>query len=112
MTSLALSTEHFQMCGFTVLAVENSKAEAEAAAEMRLGKMVPGDFRSCTWHKNMRIVSKSEAMKRGWINRRTWGDVLVILQRLDADDLACVAALLDSHETAASAKRLIDEGKK
>ena len=36
----------------------------------------------------------------------------VVLQRLDADDLASVAALLDSHETAASAKRFIDEGEK
>ena len=33
----------------------------------------------------------------------------VVLQRLDADDLASVAALLDSHETAISAKRLINQ---
>ena len=85
MTYVALSTENFQMCGFTVLAVESSEAEAEAAAETRLGKLVPGDFRSSTWHKNLRIISKSEAMKRGWINRNTWGDVLDALRNEEAD---------------------------
>lgn len=85
MTYVALSTENFQMCGFTVLAVEATRLKAEATAETRLGKMVPGDFRSCTWHKNMRIVSKSEAMKHGWINRRTWSDVLEALRNEEAD---------------------------
>jgi hypothetical protein len=72
------------MCGFTVLAVEGSKAEAETVAEERLGALVLGNVRSSTWHKNLRIVSKSEAMKRGWINRNTWSDVLSALRNDEA----------------------------
>ena len=54
----------------------------------------------------MRIAARAEC-RRSLVLRNCGAP-----QRLDADDLASVAALLDSHETAASAKRLIDEGKK
>ena len=67
-TYYAVSTENFQMCGMTLLGIGSSPAQAESEALEILGPLCATDFRSQTWHKNLRVVSKTEAMRKGWVN--------------------------------------------
>jgi hypothetical protein len=71
-TYYAMSTENFQMCGMTVLGIGNTKGEALVEAEENLGPMIATDFRSTTWHRNLVCVSRSEAIRRGWIARKAY----------------------------------------
>lgn len=71
-TYYAMSTENFQMCGMTVLGVGSTKTDAMKEAEENLGPMIATDFRSTTWHKNLVCVSRSEAVRRGWIKRNAY----------------------------------------
>lgn len=67
-TYYAVSTENFQMCGMSLLGIGSTRAEAESEALENLGALNPTDFRSQTWHKNLRVVSKTEALRKGWVN--------------------------------------------
>jgi hypothetical protein len=65
-TYYAMSTEN-RMNGMTVLGVSNTKEQAVSEATENLGPMIATDFRSVTWHKNLLCVSRSEAVRKGWI---------------------------------------------
>ena len=63
----SMSTENAAASGWTVLGCGSTAAEAEIAAEARLPK--GGDFRADTWRKNLCTMSKSAAIRRGFVPR-------------------------------------------
>lgn len=61
-TYIAYSTENYELCGITVLAL----ADAAALAEAEGRKMLPGgsDMRADTWRKNFCVQSESALRRR------------------------------------------------
>lgn len=68
-TFYAMSAENAAMSGWTVLAVESTRAAAQAAGEQH-DNLRGGDIRADTWRKNLVVLSDSAARKRGFIPRR------------------------------------------
>ena len=66
-TYYSMSTENAAMCGWTVLGVGSTAAEAEVEAEERLPR--GNDMRADTWRKNLCTMSKSAAIRRGFVPR-------------------------------------------
>lgn len=77
-TYYAMSTENAQMCGWTVLGVADTKQHAEEEAYRNLSAFREGgvahtpSFRDETWRKNLIVMSKSQAERRGFVRKGTW----------------------------------------
>jgi hypothetical protein len=69
-TYYSMSTDHAEMCGWTVLGVASAAATAELEAEDRLPRGT--DMRAQTWRKNLTTLSKSEAVRRGYVPRNAF----------------------------------------
>jgi len=69
-TYYSMSTENAAACGWTVLGVGRTAAEAEVDAEERLPSAGRTDFTAATWRRNLTTLSESAARKRGFIPRK------------------------------------------
>jgi hypothetical protein len=70
MEYIAWSTENFESCGITILAVADSPSLAASEGRKRLPAVI-ADIRDDTWHKNFRVHSKTALVRQ--VGKRAYG---------------------------------------